>query len=380
MNIKITESQLNRCLLAEQRSCDVFRNTTSAPDYDDVLMNVPNKQYRSMQGVIIQMTPREYFERCAQLQGNTVENQYNLLDKTKVKVIADSMSKGHKFDLPYIDYFSKNQEGRHRVQAAELHGCEVVKIGVFNEEGRTDPYSEDWDKDRAYTIKSLEDKLTDVQVDPRGAYITYTHDWEHSREVDKFLSLYPSFENKVSLFYSCMDKLRLDEYTTEFELDIDNFIVEEDPSELTNYIWEQIRSHCDDGELYAQGYKGGDLDFQEILVLLENVMTDYRVLFDLHKSIHRMLNSVFCYTFHKNNRQYFQQVDSKYHVELEGKEMRVYSTEKYSWDELITTGKDLLVDNNVQITTEVAYRAEAMGYYLLSSGDIREYLNQYPIT
>ena len=183
MKIILRESQLEKCMLSEARGCDVFTNSTTAQDYDDVLMNLPNKQFRSMSGTIVQMTPREYFERCAQLQGNTVGDQYGILDKTKVKAIADTMSRGHKFDLPYIDYFSKEQEGRHRVLAAELHGCEVVKIGVFSEEGRPDPYTEDWDADRKHTLESLESKLSDVQVDAEGVYITYIHDWDHSRDV-----------------------------------------------------------------------------------------------------------------------------------------------------------------------------------------------------
>ncbi len=371
---------MDKIILNEQRVCDVFTNSTTAQDYDDVLMNLHNKRFRSMSGTIVQMTPREYFERCAQLQGNTVENQYSLLDKTKIKAIADTMSKGHKFDLPYIDYFSQEQEGRHRVMAAELHGCEVVKIGVFNEEGRPDPYSENWDEDRAYTIESLESKLSDVFVDPQGVYINYTHDWEHSRDVDKFLELYPDFENKYALFYSCMDKLRLDEYTTEFEFDIDSFALSEDPQELTKHIWAEIRSHTTPQQLYDQGYRQDDLDFQEILTLLQNVMTDYRVLFDLHKSVWRMLNSVFSYTFHKNNREYFQTVDDQYRVILEAKTMKVYSEEKYSWDDRITMGKDLLQDNNVRMTNEVPSRAESHGYYLLDRSDIDEYLKQYPIS
>jgi hypothetical protein len=379
MKIILRESQLTKVLITETWNCDVFSNHTSAQDYDDVLLNLPTKQFRSMSGTIIQMTPREYLERCAQLQGNTLENQYNLLDKTKIRAIAESMSKGHKFDLPYIDYFSEHQEGRHRVLAAELHGCEVVKIAVFTEEGRPDPYTEDWNKDRSYTLKSLESELSDVYVDPQGVCVVYTHDWEHSRDVDKFLGLYPSFENKVSLFYACMDKLRLDEYTTEFEFDIDNFVISEDPSELTNYIWEEIKSHTTDESLYDQGYRGDDLDFQELMILLQNVMTDYRVLFDLHKSVLRMLNSVFTYTFHKNNREYFNQVDSQYKVILDRGTMRVYSGEKYSWEPGITTGKDLLQENNVILTNEIPSRAESHGYYLLDVSDINEYLGQYPI-
>ena len=381
MKILVTESQLNKCILLEQRMCDIFTTHTTSQDYDDVLRGLDDRFQRALEGKIVQMTPDEYFNRCAELQGNTKQDQYKLLDKSKVTMFAERMSKGEKFNLPYIDYQGKQQEGRHRVAAAELHGCNMVSIGVFKEEGRDDPYNEDWDKDRDYTLKDLERSLIDVHIDHNDVFVEYIHDWEHPRDVEMFLDLYPKFEGKWDLFYNRMTGIKsMPEYTNEFDFNTDTFIFDEDPKELTTYIWEQIKSHTNEDQLYEVGYKKGDkLDFQDVLKILANVANIYEVLSHLHNSVKRMLNAVFVYTFYKNNWKYFQTVGDKYRVEFGSGIIKVYSSDKYRLDSTMGSGKELLRGLRVQLSNADPIFAEFRGQYILSISDIESHLKKYPI-
>ena len=381
MKILLTESQLIRALLSEAKNCDVFTDKTTAQDYDDILSQDPHRFLRTMIGSIVQMSPEEYFDRCAQLQDTTYKEQFSYLDKHKVKNIANDMSGGEQYPLPYLNYNSKQQEGRHRVAAAQLLGCKMVKIGVFYKPGFKDPYTEGSDEVQQYTLESLEDKLTDVYVDHSGVFIRYIHDWNHPKDVKMFLNLYPSFDGKYDLFYERMGRLSMPEHTNEFEFDSDNFVVDEDPIELTNYIWSQIRAHTSQEQLNDLGYGGDDrLDFSEVCVWLNTVATELEVLLDLNKYIHTMLNSVFIYTFYKNNWDYFQEVDNKYRVEFESGVMKVYSTVEFSWDARITTGKELLESNSIELSHADPIMLERQGHYLLARQDVEDYLKKYPLT
>jgi len=345
-----------------------------------VLLNVQGRYQRSMEGKVVQMTPEEYLDRCAQLQGNSIHTQHELLDRSKIRAFAERMSKGEKFALPYIDYYQKQQEGRHRVMAAKYMGCQVVNIGVFNEEGREDPYSEGWDEEREYTLEDLQDKLSDVFIDPQGVFVSYIHDWNHPKDVNRFLNLYPDFEGKGDLFYQRMGVLWQPEHTNEFEFKTDHFVCDEDPQELTNYIWAEILSHTTEEQLSAMGYDGDpDMDFSEVCSWLYSVARELDVLKDLDKRVNRMLNAVFIYTFYRNNWNYFHEVSDKYHVVLESEVMKVYSTDKYMWDDRVTSGKELLEENQIQISFEEPVIMTSHGYYLLAREDIENYLGQYPM-
>jgi len=384
MKILVTESQLNRCIIEEEKSCDVFNNTTTERDYDDALLNKESKRIKAMVGEMVQMTPNEYLDRCAQLEGTTLKYQYSLIDQEKVRAYSEKMSMGVKYHLPYIDYFGKQQEGRHRVLAAKMMGCEVVKIGVFNEEGQNDPYNKEIDEDKVHTLEELKGRLNDVQIDHDDVFVQYKHDWKHERDVQLFLGLYPKFSEKIQLFYACMDKLRMRKdggSSDVFKVDPSNFVVDEDPKELTNYIWEEIVKRTNEQILYNMGYREQELSFPEVCEWLYNVNNDLDILTDLNKLVGRMLHSVSEYSFYENNRDYFSQVESEYRVEIGSGEMRVYSTDLYSWDKNIESGRELLRENRVMLSYDDPEYPEkdGQGKRIISLKNIEIYLKEFPI-
>lgn len=67
---------------------------------------------------IIEMTPEEYFEECAKIFGNSVENQkrQTAADKDTLDHLTQVITKYKKrFPIPFINIKDRTQEGRHRM-------------------------------------------------------------------------------------------------------------------------------------------------------------------------------------------------------------------------------------------------------------------------
>ena len=81
---------------------------------------------------IVEMSPKEYLERCAyQIFGEgTLESQIGSVDLKNVNKYADAMELGDQFPIPYLNFVSENQEGRHRALAAMMNGYEKIPVAV----------------------------------------------------------------------------------------------------------------------------------------------------------------------------------------------------------------------------------------------------------
>jgi len=82
-------------------------------------------------GYIAEMTPREYLDRCAyDIFNTTYESTVLGAEASSVLKYAEQMSEGVKFDMGYLNYENKAQEGRHRAMAAELLGIEKIPVYI----------------------------------------------------------------------------------------------------------------------------------------------------------------------------------------------------------------------------------------------------------
>lgn len=116
--------------------------TTGVPDYDERL--------EKGSGYIAEMSPEEYMKRCAYeiFDGATIESTVHGTDPETVHKYAEMMASGTTFDMPYLNYSSGNQEGRHRALAAL--DCGIEKIPVFivgkpqRNDSRTDEEPASW--------------------------------------------------------------------------------------------------------------------------------------------------------------------------------------------------------------------------------------------
>jgi hypothetical protein len=111
-----------------------FKDKTNVHDYDKVF-NKKNaelpKEYKNWEAKREDMTMEKYFEECAKFQNSTYDHQINLLWQPKVDYIATKMKEGVKYDMPYLNYVNKTQEGRHRVAAAAELGQEIIPVMVL---------------------------------------------------------------------------------------------------------------------------------------------------------------------------------------------------------------------------------------------------------
>lgn len=118
---------------------DVFDNKTHVPFYDQLFTNPERmKKEHNLVGEIVLMSPREYFNECANKIFNVNVNK--LIDgrrasKQVINKIHDIIFKRHRrVFLPYINYAEKQQEGLHRmlVVGDELGWDEKFPVLVIN--------------------------------------------------------------------------------------------------------------------------------------------------------------------------------------------------------------------------------------------------------
>ena len=81
------------------------------------------------------MSPSEYLQRCAYqvFEDATIESTLAAIDESNVKKYADMMKNGTKFDMPYLNFMSGQQEGRHRAAAAMQAGIAKIPVLVVGE-------------------------------------------------------------------------------------------------------------------------------------------------------------------------------------------------------------------------------------------------------
>ena len=78
------------------------------------------------------MTAKEYMECCSKIFGKSVDYLYdNLPDKSSVDKYAKDMLNGDVFPLPYVNFATNQQEGRHRALAVAKAYGEDAELPVI---------------------------------------------------------------------------------------------------------------------------------------------------------------------------------------------------------------------------------------------------------
>lgn len=101
---------------------------TYKQDYLDDLEYAKSKGYSEV--YIAEMSPKEYMERCSkEIFEVPIEDVYDgMMNKSDTEEYAKMMKSGVKFDMPYLDVKTKQQEGRHRALAAEKLGLKKIPV------------------------------------------------------------------------------------------------------------------------------------------------------------------------------------------------------------------------------------------------------------
>ena len=146
--------------LNEDNSYGFFKTVSSIPDYDKVLFGKNNelpKKYEYWEGEIKWMTKEKYLEECSKLQNTSYSDQLRYVIDKKVYPIMEKMKEGVKFDMPYLNYVENQQEGRHRVVAADNLGQKYIPILILSSE-------EYDDEDSSLELSDMVDRWDDLVI------------------------------------------------------------------------------------------------------------------------------------------------------------------------------------------------------------------------
>ncbi len=116
-------------------------NDTGVPWYNNLLEHPDYmRNNKGVEGHIECMSPDQYLERIGQdihtkplIQGSktqvpmTLHDELQTINSERAAEYA-YLNKKSPMPMPYIDYVDKSQEGRHRVYAAKILGCEQVPV------------------------------------------------------------------------------------------------------------------------------------------------------------------------------------------------------------------------------------------------------------
>ncbi len=121
-------------LLRENLSYGYFKDKTSIPDFDALKNGLYSELppvYKKQEAHVVFMSKNEYLYECANLQGGSVEQQEAYIDNDKVKLYMEDMQAGSKFNMGYLNYVTKQQEGRHRILAAAALGQTNIPVLII---------------------------------------------------------------------------------------------------------------------------------------------------------------------------------------------------------------------------------------------------------
>jgi len=396
--IIITENQF-KMLISEGLICDIFSDEVGAQDYDDILNGVGNRKLKDVSGKIVMMTPNEYYDRCAQIQDTTIEDQREFTIGYKVDSLVRAIEKGNKLSLPFLDYGTMQQEGRHRVGAAEKYGCKEVPVAVFFKNGQEDPYYVGWngEEERSMGLDSMLGKWSDLKKDDNGSlYIEYNI--KDYGELRLFLDLYPPSDDKDDIlnFIEYGANRKIGDYNF-IEVGEEEFRFSENVPELTRFIIGTINAGVnredlyrvwDDKEYVDQYLDNGGNDFQTTYYILKSVaqfgmrreITVSDKIIKVYKAVKKMINSLCSYIFLYHNINYFTEyLRRDYRVDIDQFKsiIKVYCDEKFNNVGDAGSGKEFLKKEKVLVTDELPRPPLTGGRYVIPKKLVVDYIKIY---
>lgn len=124
-----------------------FHCDTGTSEYNDYLNPEDLKykqQTKNRTGKVVMMSPNEYFEQCSKYGFPTAVSIENIIsgrraDTESLTWLENRLNSGKKFDLPYLNYADRTQEGLHRMMiVGDRYGWDtkfpVLIITVYDQD------------------------------------------------------------------------------------------------------------------------------------------------------------------------------------------------------------------------------------------------------
>ena len=222
--------------LNEDNNYGFFKTVSSIPDYDKILFGknyeLP-KKYAFWHAKIEFMSKEDYFRECARIQNTSYSDQFRYVVDNKVQLIMESMEGGVKFDMPYLNYVENEQEGRHRVVAADNLGQKLIPILVLD----------DVEEDNSLELSDMLGKWDDL-VERNGIYYVKFNitDWK-------------SGDNLLSSIASDYDYYFLDVLFNMYKkyMSIKDYLVKMIDNEYVSHSFDNMVSYVMKNKIYYYG-------------------------------------------------------------------------------------------------------------------------------
>jgi hypothetical protein len=206
-----------------------FKNKTNIPDFDAILFNqlsnLPEK-YHDWYGEIKFLSPEEYLNECARLQDTSYQDQLKYINKSNVDDIKENMRNGVKYNMPYLNYVDKQQEGRHRVAAAYQLGQKKIPVLCL--------YQDKIQNDN--NISDMIGKWDDLIKIDDSYYVKFNNDFKSQHNLLRCIAedyeyyllnaLFYIMKNKLNPFYYVKMHIKVDGIQKSFKL-TDDYVIDE---------------------------------------------------------------------------------------------------------------------------------------------------------
>ena len=203
--------------ISDNKYIDVTRQEAS--HYQDYLDDPEGtNKYHKTTSEIVEMSPREYFERCAKNFNSTFDNQYRQIkeDEEVIEHLKNVILKlKKKFPIPYINYSTESpmQEGRHRMfTLGELFGWDKkypVLLIYPTEEGKKESRHDEIYKALKeisnnalkYTYTSLDNFMVDLEYAFEDKFADYIDSYLLPEITETKDEILVSFEDVIYNIY-----------------------------------------------------------------------------------------------------------------------------------------------------------------------------------
>lgn len=111
-------------------------------DFEGFILGIEhNNEYKDLfdldKGYISEMSPQDYLDYVSQDIFKTspiLIDKYISKDKEtfeRCHKIAEDMRNGNKYDIPFLDFKNRNQDGNHRAAAAYINGYKTIPVLIL---------------------------------------------------------------------------------------------------------------------------------------------------------------------------------------------------------------------------------------------------------
>lgn len=282
-----------------EQSSKFIKPEIDIPVYQKMLSgdldSLPEK-FRGYEVEVKYMTADEYLYEVAKLQGTSYEEQLKIIYQPNIKKILSNMSSGTVYNMGYLNYVDKDQEGRHRMVAASKLGGDKLPVLIIT--------------------KSEENK---------GEGFTKVYDLSNHKSYMKFINLFDEDIHKIidNYLYDEMSDGKYNINPNDETYYLSNLEFDSLPDNLTDIVKTELSKL--DKETILGYYDEDEIDFSDnefIYGLLNNVQPKLKNMFFY---VNRLMYGVSNYMNEKRNFNILESSYDSVNFDFYGKKVKLTS-------------------------------------------------------